>query len=507
MADIDLATMNYAAQLESFQRSDEARQRLVTDLLEKYQILAQRHKSLKNDFMSEQDIRRMYQSQKDDLQKQVDDTKLALDGSSFVLTLIDGDGVVFQDMLLAAGANGGSEAASKLQQAIKEHIATLYSNSGSWPIMVNIFVSLDKLAAKLAQVGLLKHPTEMRGFAQSFSVNQPLFSIIDVGHGKERADFRIKEMLRTFNDNPTCKHIIFGGCHDGGYLLNLDGYKHHAVKAARITLLESTPAVQGFRELPNFRRARFDHVFRSEPLPPNPTNGYIQATAAAHMPPAPAPLVQTTPPVQVPVRSMSTHSFATTNTPSTASPLQGSPSISISSMAGQADPSNTSWATVGKTGVDDGGVTIPLKENKKKMKTKYMYFNKEGYRLDEKLPPRDQSAVVSIDTRMKHAKKNLCNHWHLNNGNCANGKFCKFQHEPKLSAAEVLALRYKARSLPCKRPQCEDIDCYLGHQCTNERDNNGYCSYGGDCHLSTSHGMDRVKHVRLDQDWNEEYAK
>ena len=58
--------------------------------------------------------------------------------------------------------------------------------------MVQIYVSLDKLAQKLATVGLLSHPQQLRAFAQGFSVNQPLFSIIDVGHGKERADHKIK---------------------------------------------------------------------------------------------------------------------------------------------------------------------------------------------------------------------------------------------------------------------------------------------------------------------------
>jgi hypothetical protein len=58
--------------------------------------------------------------------------------------------------------------------------------------MVHIYVSLDKLAQKLASVGMLSHPQQLRTFAQGFSVNQPLFSIIDVGHGKERADHKIK---------------------------------------------------------------------------------------------------------------------------------------------------------------------------------------------------------------------------------------------------------------------------------------------------------------------------
>jgi hypothetical protein len=58
--------------------------------------------------------------------------------------------------------------------------------------MVQVYLSLDKLAQKLSQVGLLRTPQELRTFAQHFSVNQPLFSIIDVGQGKERADHKIK---------------------------------------------------------------------------------------------------------------------------------------------------------------------------------------------------------------------------------------------------------------------------------------------------------------------------
>lgn len=95
-------------------------------------------------------------------------------------------------LLKAADGDGGSEAASCLYQAIREHIASLYSNSGNWPIMVQVYLSLDKLALKLASVGLLHSPSDLRVFAQRFSVNQPLFSIIDVGQGKERADHKIK---------------------------------------------------------------------------------------------------------------------------------------------------------------------------------------------------------------------------------------------------------------------------------------------------------------------------
>lgn len=47
---------------------------------------------------------------------------------------------------------------------------------------------------------------------------QPLFNIIDVGNGKERADHKLREMLRLYVPIAQCKHIFFAPCHDNGYL-------------------------------------------------------------------------------------------------------------------------------------------------------------------------------------------------------------------------------------------------------------------------------------------------
>jgi hypothetical protein len=155
--------------------------------------LSYEHANLKNDYLSERDIRRNYQRTVDEQKQEVGMYARQLEASSFVLALIDGDGAIFQDALLqAAAGDGGSEAASRLYHAIRNHVATVHSNSGNWPIMVHMYLSLDKLAVKLAQVGLLRTPSEFRTFCQRFSVNQPLFSIIDVGQGKERADHKIK---------------------------------------------------------------------------------------------------------------------------------------------------------------------------------------------------------------------------------------------------------------------------------------------------------------------------
>lgn len=168
---------------------------------------------------------------------------------------------------------------------------------------------------------------------------------------------------------------------------------------------------------------------------------------------------------------------------------------------------DSSWAGVSKTGAPTNG-SIPIatsantkKDNKNK---KWAYYNKAGERLDLPLPPRDPAAAASLEARMKKVGKKMCNHWHIG-GRCDNGKFCSFQHEPKLSAAELNALRYKTRSLACQNRYCENIDCYLGHQCALERDRS-YCPYPDNCHLRDRHGMDIQKHVRYDREGNSEYA-
>lgn len=133
-------------------------------------------------------------------------------------------------------------------------------------------------------------------------------------------------MLRTFSDNPTCRHIVFGGCHDAGYLLNLEQFKHNELKASRITLLETTPAYRGFQDLAHFKHARFDTVFKTEPLPEarssgfNPlSNGFTPAASAP--PPTQAPILSRT------TTNQSDRASMTSPAPNTASPTSTAPDI------------------------------------------------------------------------------------------------------------------------------------------------------------------------------------
>ncbi|KAF2280398.1 uncharacterized protein EI97DRAFT_464363 [Westerdykella ornata] len=447
-------TDDYESKLGSFNE-------VFVDLIKKYKALQEDYRELSIDHKNERRMRRQYQ---EEVEKSLDarDRLISLqEDSAFVLGLIDGDGVYFQDTFLKA--QSGSEAASKLQAAIRDHVSSLYPKSSHWRIMVNIYVSLDKMGQKLAQVGLLNNQQEFRLFAQDFNVNQPLFSIIDVGYGKERADFKINEMLRTFSENPTCKHIIFGGCHDAGYLNTLGQYKHHKEKAAKLTLLHATSPYPGFLDLP-FNTVRFDDVFRTQPLPESgrPANPPSQA---------------------MPERTLS---LSEDRKPAAAPSPVSTPA-----------PAESTWRSVAKSSGPINGIidVTPYKLPKKRV----IYLNKEKHRLDEKLPALDPKATQAIDKRMKEGGSNLCNQWHLNNHQCPNGDFCRFQHGPPLTAGETIALQLKARNIPCRDPYCTNVFCYLGHQCAWERDQ-GYCTFKDRCNFVDTHGMDKTKFYKMDED-------
>lgn len=139
-------------------------------------------------------------------------------------------------------------------------------------------------------------------------------------------------MLRTFSFNPTCRHIVFGGCHDSGYQNDLDQFNFNELSASRITLLETTPAHVGFAKLSNFKRARFENVFRSEPLPDGPPLTFATNGTSAMPPPS------ATPPMQHPVLSRTTTNQSPK--PSVSSP---SPQISPSSVSTKENNGDASW--------------------------------------------------------------------------------------------------------------------------------------------------------------------
>jgi hypothetical protein len=300
------------------------------------------------------------------------------------------------------------------------------------------------------------------------------------------------EMFRFYLANKQCKHIIFGGCHDNGYLTTLEQYKHDSDKAARITLLETIPAQSGFYAL-NFKMARFPSVFRSEPLERMPYLPNLQAQQLQ----AQQLVTPSTDGVSSPLISSKAPSIVTPeSSPPQAKRTLGTPRMKAAVTATTSQPIKTplaakttppaSWASAAVTNVTtDKNFTIAARRQKPAV-LRFILYTEKGYRVDAPLPPSSSNDIHNLHALMEKGK--LCNE-HFLKGKCKASK-CNYMHTGKLSAGELNALKHKARKISCpEKVSCDDYGCYCGHVCPYEK--SGKCTKDN-CNFQDVHGVDRV---------------
>ena len=197
----------------------------------------------------------------------------------------------------------------------------------------------------------------------------------------------------------------------------------------RITLLEGPPFAQELSQLvQKFRTYSFPTVFRDTKIPPRRV------------------------------------SFSTTP-PSSTSPKLGS------------------WANAVGAAAASTSEKIPADLQRTNEFKNSIPRNSKGQRVD--LPLSASQNLVNV---LKARK--LCNFHHLA-GHCPFGN-CKHEHGAKLSEKELTALRYVAQMAPCRWGlDCEDEDCFAGHQCKP-----AYC-HGGDCRFPNEmHNVDMRVAIR-----------
>ena len=114
------------------------------------------------------------------------------DRDAFVLVLIDGDGTIFDDNLIAKGEAGGKEAAGLLWNALTSDVHRRIPNLGSdYKVVARIYANLKGLGEACNRAGILEHPMLIEDFARGFTGSKQLFDFVDVGTGKDRADDKI----------------------------------------------------------------------------------------------------------------------------------------------------------------------------------------------------------------------------------------------------------------------------------------------------------------------------
>ncbi|KAK4464098.1 hypothetical protein QBC42DRAFT_337197 [Cladorrhinum samala] len=452
------------------------------DLIRKYQEkVAECEREKRNAMLWEKEQRMA--------ERELNGLKAAAESSPFAFVVIDGDGAVFREDLIAQGEEGGIKAAHELNTQLKAYFSDQPSFCNIDTIIIHVVLSVEGLSRALNASGTLPvtDHAALAKFGRGFCRAQPLFSFTDVGYGKEQADHKVRKLFEIMERNIQCRCLILGGCHDNGYATFLESFRNNS----KICLLETTPPAADFRKLNSFKRINLPELFRSEPIPSSRTNGgatapppgFASSTAFSTTPPGFAALAPSVaPPPPPPTTGAPPPALISFTSPVAAS----SPKTKQSTAQTKSD---NSYASLGR---QSSGVTINIASQKSQKKAAanrpFMQLNKDDQRVDVPLPKPDAKAVTAIEERRKANGSNFCNRYHLGNS-CKNGSDCQFHHGERLTGAELMALKHKTRNLVCSNGHyCRDISCNLGHHCSNP----GSCYFGNTCRFSELHGMDIV---------------
>jgi hypothetical protein len=98
----------------------------------------------------------------------------------------------FHEEYIRQGLEGGKKAANALRNAALEQCPNIPDDV---EVIAKIFANVSGLAKAMKRVGVLDNPEDLREFTLGFTQGKASFDFIDVGHGKERADSKIRGML------------------------------------------------------------------------------------------------------------------------------------------------------------------------------------------------------------------------------------------------------------------------------------------------------------------------
>lgn len=311
----------------------------------------------------------------------------------------------------------------ELQAQANELLGKMDPKLAHLPVVIRAFANIDGLSGHLLRLGLIQSRNALWDFANTFSQAFAGSDFVFVGSGKDRADKKIKGksdpdkqgssltgslgVFEQFVRNPTCRHIVFGACHDNGYVRLLEDFTEDPTMVNRITLLHSFSVGREFQRLP-FRSMEMDFIFQNS----SPDASRI----------------------------------------SVLSNFQGVPATATShSTIAQAWASlRTEEAKRDANTTHQGVLSQPV------------LVNAVDQRVDARLPIPSQAAIDSWNHKIKVAQMRYCR-MHQLSGSCPGS--CGYSHGP-LSDDERLVFQLNLRRGFCRTGlTCRDWKCHYGHNC------------------------------------------
>lgn len=373
----------------------------------------------------------------------------------YVVILIDGDGTLFKNAFIKQGIEGGKKAAYALRSIIANECG-----EEDVEVVCNVYANLAGLSKAMKRDGSLELEADMKDFSLGFTQAKASFDFIDVGHGKERADSKIKEGTRWHLRNVNCRQVLLGVSHDAGYAPFLDEILRDDETRSRVTIAEGFPTVREIRatsvNILNFT----EHIFRSDKL----------VDRVIHRLP--------TPPT----------SFASPSAASAASIASASSGAPVSTAPSSTPSAPNSYAGVAGSASPPPTIILPFANKQKTTPVqrpaapKPAPWNPGPRGID---PPIAVNQNVLDNIKKRRDGDKLCNNHYLR-GPCQKGDACVFEHNYKPNADEKVAISFLARLNPCTNGQdCDTEDCIYGHHCPSVRDGqctHPYCKFRPDEH-------------------------
>ncbi|KAL2270503.1 hypothetical protein VTJ83DRAFT_2687 [Remersonia thermophila] len=497
-------TQPYIAPFQAWENMIRERGRLEDALARSYLDLLNRYREKCAECDRERRNAVVWEKEQAQTERELNGLRAAAESNSFAFVVIDGDGAVFREDLIAKGEEGGREAAHELHQRLRDYFAEHNAFANIDTIFVHVVLSLEGLSRALTASGILQitDHAALTKFCRGFCRAQPLFCVTDVGYGKEQADHKARKLFEVMERNIQCRCLVLAGCHDNGYATFLESFRNNQ----KICLLETTPPAADFKKF-NFKRIQIPAVFRSEPIPTkstlpgfNPISPFTTVSGFAAASPT-SSIATPASTAAVPVSRAASPANGIIDGP--ASATNTSPKSATSTgRQGTSEPQQPfTYASVGGSRAP---VTINIASQKKSQSLAKLFYqlNRYDQRVDVPLQKPDFNAVKSLDERRARNGINFCNRYHLTN-NCKNTN-CAFVHGDRLNPAELLALRHKSRNLVCSSGHaCRDVLCNLGHHCANP----GSCYFGDSCRFSEMHGMDITPTLKVYEDGSREVQK
>lgn len=403
--------------------------------------------------------RRRLETFKEEAEKQMGLLENQLKGHR-VIALLDGDGAIFTSELIARGQAGGHAAAQMLSDSILQYLTSNYG-AHQYQLWVYIFFNKRGLIEAFGRFGNVKPKAKFEEFYMGFNQAAEKFLMVDVGSVKEAADAKIKAHLENDIRLPQTFKVIFGGCHDNGYVTNLRSQITAGFKQKLILLRGYAELATGIADLDlpvltvpdlflsqKLGATRVTPTVSAAPLGLGPTSSYHVGPVQSAVPVA-IPLVLSEneeTPCTIPELMVEFDIFSQRHLPI---PFTGSSAV------------RTTQKRPPTPDLDSGSSTASDTTDEV---------------LDQPPVPTFRPRHINPKIPLSKHRPPPCTLFYLTN--CKHGADCKYAHDYILEPEHFAEIRLNAKKSPCPAINKNEF-CVWGDDCCHGH----YCPQGPKCHF------------------------